>query len=115
MRRMTKTTRRQFLETAGGASAIAWSGFAHAGAQPRGAARDGIVDFHAHWVGPHVAELLKGRTSPRPPQGPAWYDVDARLRDMDANGVARQVLAWVSASFDGALPPDDARPLWRAQ
>lgn len=115
MRRMTKTTRRRFLQATGGASAIAWSGFAHAGAQPRAATPNGIVDFHAHWIGPHVAELLKGRTSPRPPQGTTWYDTDARLRDMDANGVARQVLAWVGASFDGALPPDEARPLWRAQ
>ena len=115
MRRMTKTTRRRFLQTTGGASAAAWSGFAHAAAQPRAAAPNGIVDFHAHWIGPHVAELLKGRTSPRPPQGTMWYDIDARLRDMDANGVARQVLAWVGAAFDGALPPDEARPLWRAQ
>jgi predicted TIM-barrel fold metal-dependent hydrolase len=113
---MTRTTRRRFLRTAGGSvSAAALSSFARASAAQRGAASDGIVDFHAHWIGPRVAELLKGRTSPRPPQGTTWYDTDARLRDLDANGVARQVLAWVGASFDGALPPDEARPLWRAQ
>lgn len=74
-----------------------------------------IVDWHAHWVGPRVVELLRGRESPRPPQGAGWFDIDRRLRDMDANGVRRQVIAWVGGAFDGALPPADARPLWRAQ
>ena len=74
-----------------------------------------IIDFHAHWVGPHVVELLAGRSSPRPPQGAGWFDIDARLREMDRAGVQRQVLAWVGGAFDGALPPADARPLWRAQ
>src|SRR5207253_8815576 len=53
--------------------------------------------------------------APRPPQGNGWFDIDARLRDMDANNVRRQVLAWVGGAFDGALPPAEARPLWRAQ
>src|SRR5690349_1034063 len=102
---MTRTTRRRFLRAAGaGVSAAALSSFARASAVQRGAAADGIVDFHAHWIGSHVAELLKGRSSSRPPQGTTWYDADARLHDMDANGVARQVLAWVGGSFDGALP-----------
>jgi predicted TIM-barrel fold metal-dependent hydrolase len=114
---MIRTTRRTFLRVAGGGvSAAALPSFAgadHIRAQTPGAAS--IVDWHAHWVGPHVVELLRGRPSPRPPQGAGWFDIDARLRDMDANGVLRQVLAWVGASFDGVLPPDDARPLWRAQ
>jgi len=108
---MNTTTRRGFLQTAAlGATAAALP------ALPSFAADDpAIVDFHAHWVGPHVVELLKARSAPRPPQGASWFDVDARLRDMDANGVRRQVIAWVGGSFDGALPPADARPLWRAQ
>jgi predicted TIM-barrel fold metal-dependent hydrolase len=115
MRRMNTTTRRRFLQSTGiGASAAAWSSLGRAlGAQA--AAPTAIVDFHAHWVGPHVVALLRERAAPRPPQGASWFDIDARLRDMDANNVRRQVLAWVGGSFDGALPPADARALWRAQ
>jgi predicted TIM-barrel fold metal-dependent hydrolase len=66
-------------------------------------------------VGPHVVELLGTRTSPRPPQGAGWTDIEARLREMDKTGVKPQVLGWVGASFDGALPAAATRPLWRAQ
>jgi len=111
---MTTTTRRRFLRAAGfGLSAAALSRASRAAAQTPSS--PAIVDWHAHWVGPRVVERLAGRASPRPPQGNGWYDVDARLRDMDANDVRRQVLAWVGGAFDGALPPDEARPLWRAQ
>jgi predicted TIM-barrel fold metal-dependent hydrolase len=117
---MTTPSRRRFLRTAGlGFSAALAS--RSVGARPRDAAPQprprplGIVDWHAHWVGPHVVELLGARSTPRAPQGSGWYDIDARLRDMDANDVSRQVLAWVGGAFDGALPAADARPLWRAQ
>jgi 5-carboxyvanillate decarboxylase len=117
MRRMSTTSRRAFLQTV----AVGVSGAALS--EPvRGAERDaqpapapGIIDCHAHWIGPHVVELLAARSGPRPPQGAGWFDIDARLRDMDANGVERQVIAWVGGAFDGAMPPSDARPLWRAQ
>src|SRR2546425_11410249 len=111
MPRMNTTSRRTFLQTTVlGVSAAALPSL------PSFAAGDpAIVDFHAHWVGPHVVELLKARATPRPPQGASWFDIDARLRNMDANGVRRQVIAWVGGSFDSAVPPADARPLWRAQ
>jgi predicted TIM-barrel fold metal-dependent hydrolase len=115
---MTTTTRRRFLRTAAfGVSAAAAPRVADALVHDAVAQSPApaIVDWHAHWVGPHVVELLKTRSSPRPPQGAGWFDIDARLRDMDANGVQRQVIAWVGGAFDGALPPADARPLWRAQ
>jgi len=122
MRVMKSTSRRRFLgHAAAGLSAAALSSFrrdaeaARAPTQAVAPPARGIVDFHAHWVGPHVVELLRGRAAPRPPQGDAWFNFDARLRDMDANGVSRQVLAWVGGAFDGALPAADARPLWRAQ
>jgi predicted TIM-barrel fold metal-dependent hydrolase len=113
---MTNTTRRRFLVSAG-VSAAALSGLgrsadADAAQTPSAPA---IVDFHAHWVGPHVVELLRARETPRLPQGAAWFDLEARLRDMDSNLVRRQVLAWVGGSFDGAMSAADARPLWRAQ
>lgn len=116
MRRM-RTSRRRFLRSAGiGLSAAALPSFDLDAVAPRQTPSAGaIVDFHAHWIGPRVVEQLRGRATPRLPQGAAWVDVDARLKDMDANGVARQVLAWVGGSFDGVLPAADARPLWRAQ
>jgi hypothetical protein len=116
------STRRKFLETTAlGAAAAAVSGLTGRSAldasQTAGAAgaAPAIIDWHAHWVGPRVVELLAARPSPRPPQGAGWFDIDARLKRMDEAGVQRQVLSWVGAAFDGALPPDDARPLWRAQ
>jgi predicted TIM-barrel fold metal-dependent hydrolase len=119
---MTTSTRRQFLQTTTlGLAAGALSGPPSLGARQAGAAPAGaniianIIDCHAHWVGPSVVRLLGTRTSPRPPQGAGWTDVDARLREMDKTGVKRQVLGWVGASFDGTLPAADARPLWRAQ
>src|SRR4249919_1611724 len=101
------TTRRTFLQTT--ALGIAGSAFAQT---PSPAAP---IDFHAHWIGPRVVELLGKRTSPRPPQGQGWFDIDARLRQMDEAGVRRQVLSYVGASYDGVMAPDEARPFWRAQ
>src|SRR5690242_20600961 len=110
---MSKTGRRRFLQTAAvgasGAMLPSW----RAAAQT--AAPGGIIDCHARWIGPHVVELLARRRSPEPAHGAGWADIGAWPRDMDANAVARQVLAWVGAAFDGALPPAEARPIWRAQ
>ena len=90
------TTRRTFLQTT--ALGIAGSAFAQT---PSPASP---IDFHAHWIGPHVVELLGKRSSPRPPQGQGWFDIDARLRQMDEAGVQRQVLSYVGASYDGVMP-----------
>jgi predicted TIM-barrel fold metal-dependent hydrolase len=78
-------------------------------------ARSGIVDWHAHWIGPRVIELLEKRGNPRPPAGESWTNVDARLKEMDRTRVERQVLSYVGASYDGVMPPDEARAFWRAQ
>jgi predicted TIM-barrel fold metal-dependent hydrolase len=116
------TTRREFLGTSAlGVAAAALPGVTRGstvegsqGTRP-GGSPPAIVDWHAHWVGPRVVELLSARASPRPPQGPGWFDIDARLKRMDEAGVQRQILAWVGAAYDGVLPPDEARPLWLAQ
>lgn len=108
MRRMSTTTRRRFLQT----TTLALSATA---LQRTDAQAPSIIDCHAHWIGPHVVDLLSKRSSPRPPQGAGWFDIDARLRQMDENGVQRQLLGWVGGSFDGTVTPDEARPLWRAQ
>jgi predicted TIM-barrel fold metal-dependent hydrolase len=103
------TTRRVFLQ----ATTLGIAGVALPRAQP--ASPRLLIDFHAHWIGPRVVELLSARTSPRPPQGQSWFDIDARLRDMDRGGVQRQVMSYVGAAYDGVLSPEEARPLWRAQ
>ena len=98
-----------------------------------------VIDWHAHWIGPTVVDLLSKRTTPpryvvnekgeifqiaragdapvsgRRPQSPVWFDAEARLRDLDQAGVQRQVLSFVGAAYDNVLAPEDARPLWRAQ
>ena len=109
-------TRREFLEaTALGAAAVSGLHNLSALEASQAPAAPAIVDWHAHWVGPRVVELLAARPSPRPPQGAGWFDIDARLKRMDEAGVQRQVLSWVGAAFDNAMPPAEARPLWRAQ
>jgi predicted TIM-barrel fold metal-dependent hydrolase len=104
-------------------------------AAPRGS----IVDWHTHWIGPRVAQLLSARTvGPRlvtdakgqrfllakgataiapgaRPQDPIWYDVDRRLAHLDQVGVARQVIGFTGSSYDGILDPAEAAPFWRAQ
>jgi len=101
---------------------------------PRGA----IIDWHTHWIGPRVTRLLEQRTTgPRyvinargerfqvphgsteppanaKPQTSVWYDVKERLAHLDQVGVERQLVGFVGSSYDGTLPPEEARPLWRA-
>ena len=101
-------TRREFLGAIGVAGAALRP-------QTNTPARTGIVDWHAHWIGPRVIELLEKRGNPRPPAGDGWTNVDARLKEMDAAHVERQVLSYVGASYDNVIPPDEARAFWRAQ
>jgi predicted TIM-barrel fold metal-dependent hydrolase len=139
------TTRRQFIQIAGVGAAVgallprrlgadaAQSGASYA--PPRGS----IIDWHTHWIGPRVTALLqarkegprlvtnekgeryqvgRGAAGPRAgakPQDPVWYDVDVRLAHLDKVGVARQLVGFTGSSYDGVLPPDEARPFWRAQ
>jgi predicted TIM-barrel fold metal-dependent hydrolase len=110
------TSRRQFLRAATlGIATVPSLARALESGQTRPAPQARIIDFHAHWVGPQVVSLLASRTSPRPPQGAGWFDIDARLRHMDEAGVQRQILSWVGAAYDGVLPPGEARAIWRAQ
>ena len=102
-----RTTRREALQAA-------FVGLTGAAFQTPAPERS-IIDFHAHWIAPKVVELLGARTSPRPPQGQGWFDVDARLKLMDQAGVQRQVLSYVGAAYDGVMKPEEARPFWRAQ
>jgi len=112
--------RRAFLQLtalgiAGGAVPSVISGASSGADQMPPASSPSPIDFHAHWIGPRVVELLSKRTNPRPPQGQGWFDIEARLKQMDQAGVQRQVLSYVGASYDGVITPDEARPFWRAQ
>jgi predicted TIM-barrel fold metal-dependent hydrolase len=103
-----RTTRREALKAT-------FVGVTGAAVQTPPSPPRGLIDFHAHWIGPRVVELLKARTNPRPPQGQGWFDIDARLKNLDEAGVQRQVLSYVGAAYDGVMTPDEARPFWRAQ
>lgn len=132
-------TRRTFFRVAGaslGAGLLGPQLAAGAPAQQAVLPRNGVIDWHAHWIGPSVVSRLRQRTAaPRyvagskgelfsvepggavskNPQSAAWYDVDLRLRHLDEVGVERQVVSWVGAAYENVLSPEEARPFWRAQ
>ncbi len=76
------TTRRQFLGAIGAAAALpaALDERMPLHAQAKAPAPAAIVDWHAHWIGPHVIELLEKRGNPRPPAGAGWTDVSRPRR-----------------------------------
>ena len=125
------TMRRQFLGAAA-AAGIASLKFSKLAAAPSAMA----IDWHGHWIGPTVVELMSKRTTapryvvtdkhevfsitrgserPARPQESSWFDVEERIANLDRAQVQRQVISWVGASFEGALSPEEARPMWRAQ
>ena len=121
------TKRRQFLGAAAGLASLA---------KLKAASSAMAIDWHGHWIGPTVVDLMtkrmtapryvvnekhevfsiaRGTERPARPQEASWFDVEERIRNLDAAQVQRQVISWVGASFEGALSPEEARPLWRAQ
>lgn len=135
------STRRQFLQSAAFADAAGVTPLHAANdpaSKPPSQARTGIIDTHAHWMGPTVVELLKKRTvapfyttnekgelilvnrgthptGKERPQGKEWFDFDLRLRHLDEAGVQHQVLSWTGATYDGQISPADAQLFWRGQ
>ena len=128
-------SRRHFLCTAAAATAAAASWRSEAIA--RSAQADVLVDWHSHFVSQaEVAYLKKRSTPPRvivgsddttqidnlttasfagglSPYSPS--DITARLRNLDENGVARQLLTHtVALGLDATVPIEDLRPLFRA-
>lgn len=97
-----------------------------------------VIDLHSHWFSPSTVSALSARTyGPRialdargrrvlhrpasgqasPPfvLGPQWFDIDARLRHLEAVGVVHQLLSWpTTLGVDPALTAAESRPLWRA-
>jgi predicted TIM-barrel fold metal-dependent hydrolase len=80
---------------------------------PSDAARgDGIIDWHSHWIPPRLAErVARERELPAAPQ---FFDVDSRLRHMDAGGIERQVICWPTTfGFDALLPIAEAAAFYQ--
>jgi 5-carboxyvanillate decarboxylase len=64
---------------------------------------DTIIDWHSHWIPPSLADQV-ARHRKLPP-APEFFDVDARLKHMDAAGIERQVISWPTTfGFDAILP-----------
>jgi len=94
-------------------------------------ALDGVVDFHTHYIDPSLegfdapacvrlqrdgqnGALYRGETLYRTIDARSW-DVDRRIADMDAAGVAMQVLSPIPVSYGYEAPLRDAEPFARAQ
>ncbi len=89
------------------------------------------IDFHAHWLPEALIEALRQRSSPpmvrRHDDGrdylesafnsspmPGREDIEARLQEMDANGVAHGILSLTTVYGIERLPSADALPLCQA-
>jgi predicted TIM-barrel fold metal-dependent hydrolase len=83
--------------------------FADASVAPSGPM---IIDWHSHWIPKPLAERV-ARHRPLPP-APEFFDVDMRLRHMDASGILRQVVSWpVAFGFDALLTLSEVAALYR--
>ncbi len=102
------------------------------------AGRADIVDLHSHWFSPAAVDFLSAReANPRMaatpdgglalhragpggsglpfPLGTHWFDIEHRLRHLDASGVAHQMISWpTTLNVDAVYGAGDWRPLWRA-
>jgi predicted TIM-barrel fold metal-dependent hydrolase len=102
------------------------------------AGRADIVDLHSHWFSPAAVELLSridgapriardadgayalhragpGSNGVAFPLGSHWFDIDHRLRHLDAAGVAHQLISWpTTLNVDAVHGAADWRPLWSA-
>lgn len=106
------------------------------GASTLPAARADIIDLHSHWFSPAAVDIL-GRREGAPriavteagltlhragpgsngvpfALGDHWFDIDARIRHLDASGVAHQLVSWPTTLGIDAVTSGDWRPLWRA-
>lgn len=102
------------------------------------AGRADIIDLHSHWFSPAVLEILSRRdgapkiviqsdgtralhragpgSNGTPfPLGSHWFDIDQRLRHLDAAGIAHQLISWpTTLNVDAVYGGADWRPLWSA-
>jgi predicted TIM-barrel fold metal-dependent hydrolase len=73
---------------------------------------DRVIDWHSHWIPPGLAaEVARHR---KLPPAPEFFDVEARLRQMDAGGIERQVISWPTTfGFDALLPIAEAAAFYQ--
>lgn len=134
-----KLTRRDLIGGVPALAAAAAGTSTEARPRSRGSRPAGpVIDLHSHWFSPSTVSALSARTyGPRigldargrrvlhrpasgqasPPfvLGPQWFDIDARLRHLEAVGVVHQLLSWpTTLGVDPALTAAESRPLWRA-
>jgi len=110
-------------------------------AQPAtpGTKESGLIDLHSHWFSPASVEILSKRSngpkfttnekgerflarsgvaSPGGgnfPLGPQWFDLEARVKHLDEQGVAHQLISWpTTLGVDAAINAEEARELWGA-
>jgi len=106
---------------------------------PAGGKPSGLIDLHSHWFSPASVEILSKRaTGPKfkvndkgekflsrsgpesPgggnfPLGAQWFDLDARVRHLDEEGVVHQLVSWpTTLGVDAAITAAEARELWAA-
>lgn len=136
------TTRRQFLGSAVAAAAVLpsllRSGAAQGDAPVVSSGPRVLVDWHSHYVSRAEIKFLAARKqAPQLITGPDGFtrlrnvttvsseagspsefspsDIASRLRNLDANGIQRQLLTHtVALGFDASLPVEELRPLYRA-
>jgi len=127
------STRREFLERTGWAAAAMLLPTAAAAANQRV-----LVDWHSHYVSDAEIRFLAARSrAPRllraadgstllenvdtasaaagTPGAFSRSDLAARIRQLDDNGIERQLLTHtVAMGFDASIPVEELRPLYRA-
>lgn len=105
------------------------------------APKRGLIDLHTHWFSPGSVEFLSKRSAGPKfivnargekfiertgalaaapgggqnfPLGDQWFDIAARLRHLDEQGVAHQLLSWpTTLGVDPTLTATEARTLWK--
>ena len=131
------TSRRNILKIAGCTTAALWTA-AHASAVLAQSSRRVLVDWHSHYVSDAELNFLTARPAAprliRQADGSASIDnvatasgeglgfagvarsnIEARLRQMDAAGIIRQVLCQtIPLGFDATLPLEEQKTLYRA-
>jgi predicted TIM-barrel fold metal-dependent hydrolase len=109
---------------------------------PGAAPATGLIDLHSHWFSPRSIEFLRarqgfprfsvnekgekfldrgpsaaagggGQGGARFPLGSQWFDIEARVRHLEENGVSRQLVSWpTTLNVDPSLSGEEARQLW---
>jgi len=76
------------------------------------ASENRIIDWHSHWIPPSLSERVARHRALS--TAPEFFDVEARLKHMDAAGIDRQVISWPTTfGLDALLPVPEAAAFYR--